>query len=81
MRRSEIQDRVQAGVGEGVVDGLGGFGVDGDDADVDVVLADDRRELVPRKDFDAAAGAAPDFGGVVVDEGPARRCRKMPICR
>ena len=28
---------MDAGVGEGVVDGLGGFGGDGDDADVDVV--------------------------------------------
>ena len=31
----EVEDGVDAGVDEGVVDGLGGFGVDGDDADVD----------------------------------------------
>src|SRR3954449_6885831 len=52
----EVEDGIDAGVGEGVVDGLGGFGVDGDDADVDLVLANDRRELVPGEDFDSAAG-------------------------
>src|SRR5258708_6788424 len=46
LRRGEVEDGVEADVGEGVVDGLGGFGGDGDDADVDLVLTHDCGELI-----------------------------------